>query len=141
MKEITVFQCEICDKIYVNKEEALVCENLGKEKAIYEVGNILHLSVDVGGGLGTLVEHYKILEVEENEHFVTYHLGTEDEDGEWYESKTIIGNAQITSFLVTTYDMVCDSCGQALTDEYIEEKDFGLRFCDSLCHDAFFDKK
>lgn len=48
MQKLIRFQCEICDRIYGSREEALKCEERGKEAVPYKPGDI----VFIGAGFG-----------------------------------------------------------------------------------------
>lgn len=87
MEEITMYQCEICNEVYFNQDEALECERKGKEVPLVKVGQHVEYEVRVGGGFDPFYVEMRVKNIEDKGHFLVYHLEEYDEDeNEWYES-------------------------------------------------------
>jgi hypothetical protein len=97
MKTLTKYQCEICDREYLNSEDALKCEAEGKEEPLCQIGTTVSFKDDWNGGFGTCYHDLVVYEIKDYGHFISYKLGTEydkDEDGTilYAPCETVDGN-------------------------------------------------
>lgn len=91
MKPIMMYECEICQDIYNDSDEAIECETLGKEKPLCKIGDFVDYEVQVGGGFDSFYVQLRVREIEENGHFIIYHFEEFDtDDEEWRESNYVL---------------------------------------------------
>lgn len=117
MKEVKMYQCEICKEVYYERKDAIECESEGKESPLAEIGQECWYEVKMGGGWSPFHIPVRILEIEDEGHYIKYNLEEYDEhEQEWYEGKTVFGNygfqekLEIKSNLKWRMKMNC-SCG------------------------------
>lgn len=80
-KTITMYQCELCARYYETNEEAVSCEENGKELPLASVGDLLDYEIEVGGGFDNIFVDLRISEIEDTGHFLIYHFDQEYNEG------------------------------------------------------------
>lgn len=93
MKELTVYQCELCKELHIARDEAIECESQGEEIPLVKVGQMVEYEQKVEGGFPPFYESWRVRDIENKGHYLVYILEEYYEEyEEWYESKTIWGN-------------------------------------------------
>lgn len=75
MKQTIKYQCEICQQLYDSPDDALKCEERGKEKPLVELGQTVLYRDDWNGGFGTCFDKLDVIEIKNYDHYVDYTLG------------------------------------------------------------------
>ena len=87
MKEITMYECEICKEAYRDKEKAIACEQKGKEIPLIQVGETVQYEMQMGGGFSPFYVKMRIIKIKDDGHSLKYYTETYDEeDKEWVQS-------------------------------------------------------
>lgn len=93
MKEITMYECEICNALYREYKDAIACENRGKETPLVNVGDEVSFEIKVGGGFDSIFGELRVREIEDTGHYFIYRFNQEHMDEGWEESSySIYGN-------------------------------------------------
>lgn len=101
MKEIMMYECDICKEVYRDKEEAISCEKRGKETPLVQEGETIQYAIHVDGGFPSYYVDMRVREIEEKGHYMMYYAGEYDEEkGRWVEDSLFsVGIARNEEFL------------------------------------------
>jgi DNA-directed RNA polymerase subunit RPC12/RpoP len=98
MREVKIYVCEICNREFKSEEEAVKCENQGKEIPLTTKGQKVSYKDDWNGGFGEQWYETVVGNVITTGHFVEYELGDQYslEDGElvFHPQEYIDGNKE-----------------------------------------------
>lgn len=98
MKEITMYECEICNEAYREYEEAHECESRGKEISLVKVGGDVEYEITMGGGFGNIYIPLRVKTIEDTGHYFIYRFEEEYDNGEWDESMhSVYGNDEFNN--------------------------------------------
>lgn len=87
MKEVKMYQCEICNEYFELKQSAIDCENDGKEYPIIEIGDEVLKIIKMGGGWSDQHAPLKLSSIEDKGHYLVYRfLEWDSNEDEWYEN-------------------------------------------------------
>lgn len=75
MIQLTKYQCEICQRLFDNPDEAIKCESRGKEQPLAKLGQTILYKDDWNGGFGTCFDKIEVIEIEDMGHYLNYVLG------------------------------------------------------------------
>ncbi|MGZ9868179.1 hypothetical protein ACU3L3_07130 [Priestia endophytica] len=100
MREVTMYECGICQEIYNEPKYALECERMGKEKALAKVGDLVEYKVE--GNIPNFFVELRIKTIEDRGHCVEYLFEQYDRDRkDWIDfSYNVYGNIDF-KYLVT----------------------------------------
>ena len=85
-KIVSMYQCELCESIYVSNKEAEQCERLGKELPLATAGDLIEYELKVGGGFNSMFIDLRVRDVEDTGHFIIYSFEENDGKGGWEEA-------------------------------------------------------
>lgn len=95
MRKVERFQCELCNKLYLTEQDAIKCENLGKELPIAEVGQEVEYEL-IPQGFNPFYITLRISKIEDYGHYLNYSFEEYYDDyEEWCEfPESVYGNDQ-----------------------------------------------
>jgi len=89
MRKLIKYECEICKSLFDSEQDAIKCENRGKEEILAHIGEKILYRDDWNGGFGTCYAEMEIIDVEVCGHYIKYEIGL---DGCFYE--LLFGNEE-----------------------------------------------
>lgn len=93
MKEIVMYECEICKQVHRKKENALLCEERSKEQPLADIGQMVIYKIKIEGGYTPLFVDLRIKEIKDKGHYLIYCLEEYCEESDtWIESNVTMGD-------------------------------------------------
>lgn len=82
-----MYECELCNEVYREREDAHACESKGSEIPLVKIDDMVDYEVKVGGGFNSFYVPLRVTDVEDRGHYIVYYFEQYDEDeNEWSES-------------------------------------------------------
>lgn len=81
-----MYECEICNEVYREYEDAFACESRGREVPLANIGDEVDYEIKMGGGFNNIYTPLRVKSLENTGHYFIYRFEEEYDDGLWDES-------------------------------------------------------